>query len=66
MLVSSISVGAVATAVAYPLEFVKTRIQFRSEGIGIRNYSLQAGYNPFKVLNKFSRFSGRYTKRAVA
>jgi solute carrier family 25 (mitochondrial oxoglutarate transporter), member 11 len=58
MLVSSISVGALATAVAYPLDFVKTRIQIRSEGIGIRNYSIQAGYNPFKVFRQIHETGG--------
>lgn len=32
----SLGVGALATAVTYPLEFVKRIIQFRAEGVGMR------------------------------
>lgn len=28
--------GAVATAVTYPIDFVKTVIQYRAEGVGLR------------------------------
>jgi hypothetical protein len=28
--------GALATAVTYPIDFVKTVIQFRAEGLGLR------------------------------
>jgi len=34
--VSSLSVGALATTLTYPIDVVKTRIQQRAEGIGIR------------------------------
>lgn len=46
---SSLVVGALASFVAYPFEFIKTRIQLRSEGIGIRGRNLAAGYNPWNV-----------------
>jgi len=49
---SSLIVNSVATAITYPLEFVKTRIQIRSEGYGIRNYNHWGGYNPNKVFRQ--------------
>lgn len=48
----SLGVNALATAITYPIEFVKTRIQLRSEGIGIRQRNLQAGYNPWRVFRQ--------------
>lgn len=44
---SSLVVGAISTALTYPIDFVKTRIQSRAEGIGIRLKGYRAGYNPF-------------------
>ncbi len=44
----SLLVGSLATALTYPMEFLKTRIQMRSELIGMRGHtSLFWGYNPF-------------------
>lgn len=50
--VSSVSVGVLATALWYPLDLVKTRIQQRAEGIGIRQIGHYAGYNPNKVFRE--------------
>lgn len=51
-LASSVSVGVLSTALWYPLDLVKTRIQQRAEGIGIRQIGLQAGYNPNKIFRE--------------
>jgi hypothetical protein len=32
----SLTTGAFATAVTYPLEFIKTVVQYRNEGVGMR------------------------------
>lgn len=32
----SLTTGALATAVTYPLDFAKTVIQYRNEGVGMR------------------------------
>jgi hypothetical protein len=32
----SLFAGSVATAVTYPLDYLKTVIQYRSEGVGLR------------------------------
>ncbi len=32
----SLFAGAVATTISHPIEFIKTVIQFRSEGVGLR------------------------------
>ena len=34
----SLFAGAVATAITHPIEYVKTVIQYRGEGIGLRGY----------------------------
>ena len=34
----SLFAGAVATAITHPIDFVKTIIQYRAEGIGLRGY----------------------------
>lgn len=34
----SLFAGAVATAITHPIDYVKTIIQYRSEGIGFRGY----------------------------
>lgn len=34
----SLFAGAVATAITHPIDFVKTIIQFRAEGVGLRGY----------------------------
>jgi hypothetical protein len=31
----SLSAGAFATAITYPIDYIKTVIQFRSEGVGL-------------------------------
>jgi len=49
---SSVSVGVLATAIWQPLDIVKTRIQQRAEGIGIRQIGIYAGYNPNKVFRE--------------
>lgn len=51
---SSLVVGAIATAVTYPIDLVKTRIQHRAEGIGIRQKGYRAGYNPFLEFRRIS------------
>ncbi|KRX10628.1 Mitochondrial carrier domain [Pseudocohnilembus persalinus] len=55
--------GIITNYITYPIEFIKTRIQVRAEGIGIRNRNFQSGYNPHKVFrqihatgNGFSQF----------
>lgn len=49
---SSVSVGVLSTALWQPLDLVKTRIQQRAEGIGIRQVGPYAGYNPNKVFRE--------------
>lgn len=49
---SSVSVGVLATALWQPLDLVKTRIQQRAEGIGIRQVGPYAGYNPNKIFRE--------------
>ena len=34
------------------MEFMKTKIQIRAEGMGVRQKSIYAGYNPFYVQNQ--------------
>jgi len=47
----SLATGTLATTLTYPIEFVKTRIQLKSELIGMRGqYSINWGYNPFKEM----------------
>jgi len=43
---TSLSIGAIGTALVHPLDLIKTRVQIRAEGVGIRQYGIQAGYNP--------------------
>lgn len=52
LLTTTTLVGAVATALWQPLDMVKTRIQQRSEGIGIRQIGHYGGYNPNKVFRE--------------
>jgi len=47
-----VSVGILATAMWQPLDMVKTRIQQRAEGIGIRQIGHYAGYNPNKIFRE--------------
>lgn len=49
---ASVTVGAIATALWQPLDMVKTRIQQRSEGIGIRQIGHYGGYNPNKIFRE--------------
>jgi len=49
LLIASLSVNAAASFISYPMEFIKTRIQVRANGIGIRNSNHWGGYNPFKI-----------------
>jgi len=49
---SSVGVGLLATALWQPLDMVKTRIQVRAEGIGIRQLGIYAGYNPNKIFRE--------------
>lgn len=49
---SSVTVGLLATALWHPLDLVKTRIQQRAEGIGIRQLNYYAGYNPNKIFRE--------------
>jgi solute carrier family 25 oxoglutarate transporter 11 len=49
---SSVAVGLVATALWHPLDMVKTRIQQRAEGIGIRQLGHYGGYNPNKIFRE--------------
>jgi len=51
-LASSVLVGAGATIITYPLDVVKTIIQQRAEGIGIRQYNFAGGYNPNKIFRE--------------
>jgi len=51
-LTSSVGLGLLATAMWYPLDMVKTRIQQRAEGIGIRQLGHYGGYNPNKVFRE--------------
>jgi len=51
-ILSSVSVGVLATALWQPLDMIKTRIQQRAEGIGIRQLGHYAGYNPNKVFRE--------------
>lgn len=37
------------------MEFLKTKIQIRAEGIGIRQKSIYGGYNPFAVYSQLSQ-----------
>lgn len=60
-LFSSLTVGGVVSAIVYPIEFVKTRIQVRAEGVGIRGMNHHAGYNPFKIVREIHE-SGRGLK----
>lgn len=34
----SLFAGAVATAITHPIDYVKTIIQYRAEGVGLRGY----------------------------
>jgi len=52
LLTATTVVGAVSTALWQPLDMVKTRIQQRSEGIGIRQLGHYGGYNPNKVFRE--------------
>lgn len=48
----SLSVNTVSTALTYPMEFVKTRSQVRTEAVGTRSKNLYMGMNPFKVFRE--------------
>jgi hypothetical protein len=53
----SLFAGTIATAITHPFEYLKTVIQFRSEGVGFRgknsnyfsNLVWYHGYNPHKI-----------------
>lgn len=45
-------IGAFATLVTQPLEFVKTRTQVRAEGVGIQTIRHYMGINPHKVFRE--------------
>lgn len=40
----SLLAGAAATAVTYPLDYIKTVIQYRSEGVGLRGDKFKGNY----------------------
>lgn len=52
VLTSSLTVGLAATLITQPWELVKTRIQQRAEGVGIRQLGIYAGINPHKVFRE--------------
>jgi len=67
---ASVSVGLLGTALWYPLDIVKTRIQQRAEGIGIRQLGSYGGYNPNKIFREIhaqgNGMSGLYDGLSVA
>jgi solute carrier family 25 oxoglutarate transporter 11 len=48
----SLPVGAVTTFLTQPIEFVKTRVQVRTEAVGLRSYGVHMGINPFRVFRE--------------
>ena len=44
--------GIATTTLTQPFEFIKTRIQLRTEIIGLRNKGHYLGINPFKVASE--------------
>lgn len=44
--------NSLATFLTFPAEFMKTKIQIRAEGMGIRQKSIYGGYNPFAIHNQ--------------
>jgi solute carrier family 25 oxoglutarate transporter 11 len=54
-MVVSTATNSLATAITYPLEMLKTKMQIRSEGIGIRQKSMYGGYNPFQIYDQLYR-----------
>ena len=65
MLSASLTVGALGTFVCQPFDFVKTVIQIRSEGFGIRQKGYHAGYSFNKVAKLilrigFQRYSSKW------
>jgi solute carrier family 25 oxoglutarate transporter 11 len=56
----SLIAGTISSFVTYPLEFLKTVIQFQATGVGFRgrrgnfitNLVQQQGYNPFKIFRQ--------------
>lgn len=53
--------GTIATAVTYPMDYLKTVIQFRSEGLGLRGERWKPwtlGYNPFAILKEMHARGG--------
>lgn len=52
---SSTLFNGFATAVTYPMEMLKTKMQVRAEGIGIRQKSMWAGHNPFHIERELGR-----------
>jgi len=59
----STTTNSLATFLTYPLEMLKTKIQIRAEGIGIRQKSLYGGYNPFQIQNQL--YSAGYGTSAL-
>jgi len=51
MFVSTLT-NSVATLLTFPGEYMKTKIQIRAEGVGIRQKSIYGGYNPFAIHNQ--------------
>ncbi|CAD8074321.1 unnamed protein product [Paramecium primaurelia] len=54
----SVPVGAIATFFTQPLEFVKTRIQVRTEGIGLRQLRNELGVNPWRIFREIHETGG--------
>ncbi len=48
----SLPIGALTTLITQPIEFVKTRIQIRAEGIGILTKNQFIGINAHKVFRE--------------
>lgn len=59
----SLSVGALATAVSQPLDFLKIKTFLINEGIGITGKGYNMGYNPFKIFDNF--FNRGYGTRSL-
>lgn len=55
---SSVTVAALFTSLLQPFEFVKTRVQIKAEGLGIRQINLYGGYNPNKAFREIHANGG--------
>lgn len=47
----SLVAGTLGTILSHPFEFIKTKTQVVSEGIGFRGRGNELGYNSYKILN---------------